>query len=51
MKDSLLIDSKLLNQFWAEAMDTANYLQNWLSIKHKTDETIIILEKTWTEVK
>lgn len=26
MKDSLLIDSGLLLEFWAEAMDTANYL-------------------------
>ena len=28
MKDSLFIDRKLPNQIWAEAMDTANYLQN-----------------------
>ena len=28
MKDSFLIDSGLPTQFWAEAIDTANYLQN-----------------------
>ena len=26
MKDSLLFDNRFLLNFWAEAMDTANYL-------------------------
>ena len=30
MKDAMLLDSKLPNQFWAEAMDTANYIRNRL---------------------
>lgn len=30
MKDSMLIDSGLSNRFWAEAMDTANYIRNRL---------------------
>lgn len=33
MKDFLLIDSGLPIQFWAEAMDTINYLQNKLLIR------------------
>ena len=44
MKDLLLIDSGLLNQFWAEAMDTANYLQNRLP----TTEKAIIPKEAWT---
>ena len=51
MKDSLLIDSKLPNQFWAEAMDTTNYLRNRLPTKRTADNTIIIPEEAWTEVK
>ena len=50
MKDSLLINSGLPTQFWAEAMDIANYLQNWLPIR-RTDKAVIILEETWTKVK
>lgn len=33
MKDSLLIDSRLSLEFWAEAMDTANYLWNGFRTK------------------
>ena len=44
MKDSLLIDSGLPTQFWAEAMDTANYLQNRLSTRRT--KTVIISEET-----
>lgn len=33
MKDALLIDSGLYVNFWIEAVNTSNYLQNRLSIK------------------
>lgn len=46
MKDSLLIDSDLPLEFWAEAMDTANYLQNRLPTKSQRGE--MIPEETWT---
>ena len=45
MKNLLLINSKLLNQFWDEVIDIANYLQNRLPIKYIADKTIIISEK------
>ena len=35
MKDSLLIDSGLPVNFWAEAMDTANYLRNQLPTRRE----------------
>ena len=47
MKDSLLIDSGLTNQFWAEAMDTANYLRNRLS----TTDKAITSEEAWTKTR
>lgn len=34
IQDILLIDNAVLVIFWAEAMDTSNYLQNKLSIKY-----------------
>ena len=40
MKDSLLLDSRFLLDFWAKAMDTANYLQNRLSIKSQRGKLI-----------
>ena len=43
MKDLLLIDSGLPNQFLAEAMDTINYLQNRLPTTNKA----IIPEESW----
>lgn len=49
MKDSLFIDSGLLIKFLIKAMDTANYLQNRLSIKHIADNVIIIPEKAEME--
>ena len=49
MKDSLLIDSGLPTQFWAEAMDTANYLRNRLPTRRT--KTVIIPEEAWTEVR
>ena len=51
IKDSLLINSKLTNQFWAEAINTANYLRNQLLTRRTADKTIIISEEAWTEVK
>ena len=41
MKDSLLIDSSLLLEFWAEAMDTANYLQNRFPTKSQRRKMIL----------
>lgn len=49
MKDSLLIDSGLLLEFWAKAMDTTNYLQNRLFIKSQRGE--IEIEEAWMEKK
>lgn len=49
MKDSLLIDSGLHLEFWAEAMDTANYLRNRLPTKSQRGE--LIPEEAWTEKK
>lgn len=51
MKDLLLIDSGLPNQFWAEAMDTANYLRNWLPSRRTADKAVIIPEEAWTEIR
>ena len=50
MKDSFLIDSGLPTQFWAEAMDTANYLRNRLPTR-RTDKAVIISEEAWTKVR
>lgn len=50
MKDFLLIDSELLTPFWAEVMDTTNYLQNKLPTKC-IDRAIIISEEVWTGVR
>lgn len=47
MKDSLLIDSGLPNNFWAKAMETANYLRNRLPTRSKNHGEVI-LEESWT---
>lgn len=47
MKDSILIDSGLPNRFWAEAMETANYMQNRLPTRSKTYSEMIP-EEAWT---
>lgn len=47
MKDSMLIDSGLPNVFWAEAMETANYIRNRLPTKSKTHGEMIP-EESWT---
>lgn len=41
MKDLILIDSDLLNNFWIEVIETANYMQNRLSTRNKNHEEII----------
>lgn len=41
MKDSMLIDSGLPNDFWAEAMETANYLRNRLPTRSKNYGEVI----------
>lgn len=50
MKDSLLVDSGLPLEFWAEAMDTANYLRNRLPTKIQ-QRGEIIPEEAWTGEK
>ena len=47
MKDSILIDSGLPNGFWAEAMETANYLRNRLPTRSKNHGEMIP-EEAWT---
>ena len=47
MKDSMLIDSGLPNDFWAKVIETANYLQNRLPIRSKNHEEVIPKE-SWT---
>lgn len=49
IKDSLLIDSRLPLEFWAEVMDTANYLRNRLSTKSQRGE--LIPDECWTGKK
>ena len=44
----MLIDSGLLVNFWAKAIDTAKYLHNRLPIKR--DDLTIISEEAWTNV-
>lgn len=38
MKNSLLINSQIPNEFWIEVIDTASYLQNWLPIRYAVDK-------------
>lgn len=47
MKDSILIDSGLPNNFWAEAMETANYFCNKLPTRSK-NHSEVIPEEIWT---
>lgn len=47
MKDAMLIDSSLPNGFWAEAMETANYLRNRLPTRTKSHGEVIPKE-AWT---
>lgn len=47
IKDSLLIDSSLPNDFWAETMETSNYLRNKLPTRSRSHGKLI-LEEAWT---
>ena len=47
MKNFLLINSGLPNNFWAEAMETSNYLQNRLPTKIRSHGELIS-EEAWT---
>lgn len=49
MKDLFLVDSKLLLDFWVEAINTANYLCNHLFRKSQVRK--IISEKCWIDEK
>lgn len=40
IKNSLLIDNSFFLEFWAKAMDTTNYLQNWLPTKNQRGKLI-----------
>ena len=44
MKDFMLLDAKLPNRFWAEVMNTMNYLRNWLPTYART----VTPEEAWT---
>lgn len=46
MKDSILINSRLPNGFWAEVMETANYLQDRLLTRNRTHGKMI-LKAVW----
>lgn len=48
MKDLILIDSNLPNNFWTEMIETANYLYNRIPNKSKSYKEVI-LEKEQTE--
>lgn len=47
IKNSFLLDSGLPLDFWVEAMDTANYLQNRLPTKSQRGK--LIPEEAWSE--
>lgn len=51
MKDSLLVDSGLPVNFWADAMDTANYLCNRLPTKRSGSRPAFIPEEAWTSTR
>ena len=44
MKDSMIIDSKLANKFWAEVIKTTNYLQNRLPTRSQNYSQMISKE-------
>ena len=46
IKDSMLINSRLPNGFWAEAIETANYLRNRLPTRSK-NHSEMIPEEAW----
>lgn len=50
MKDFLLIDSGLSNNFWAKVIEICNYLQNKLLLK-SWNYGKLISKKAWTNQK
>ena len=48
MKDVMLIDSRLPNDFWAKAIETANYLRNRLPTRSRSHGKLIS-EETWID--
>lgn len=50
MKDLMLIHSSFLNNFWVEAIETANYLQNRLLIRNKSHSKNLP-EESWIKKK
>ena len=48
MKDAMLINNGFLNDFWAEAMETANYLRNRLPTRSRSHGELIP-EEAWTD--
>lgn len=49
IKDTMLVVAGLPNKFWAEGMDTTNYLKNRLVLERHNEE--IIPEEKWTDKK
>lgn len=45
IKDKLFLDSKFSTDFWAKAIEIANYLQNRLSKRNKTYNKVNLEEK------
>lgn len=45
MKDAIFIDSNLLNNFWVDVINIANYLQNQLSTSHANNRKTAIIPK------
>ena len=41
----MLFNSNLLNNFWEDVMDIANYLQTWLSTSYAIDKKTAIIPK------
>ena len=48
MKDAMLIDNRLPHDFWVEAIETTNYLQNRLSTRSRSHGELIP-EEAWTD--
>ena len=47
----MIKNAELLIEFWAEAVKTDVYLQNWTIIRLLNDEVLMILKKTFIEIK
>ncbi len=42
---------ELLIEFWTEAVKTNVYLQNWIIMKFSINKVLMILKKTFIEIK